>query len=158
MKALTVRQPWAWAIARGGKLIENRSPGAVSWQPRLNLAIHAGSSWSKRGATDDRVKLAWFEQYRGLALSPESEPRLRGGIILAVVDLVDVHPDAFCCRPWGESEYAHASGAQVRDVTHLVLENVRPCVPPVEYRRGMLGLWTVPESVEREVLSRIEAA
>ena len=41
MRALTVRQPWAWAIAEGYKDIENRS-----WYPRLEpgevFAIHAG--------------------------------------------------------------------------------------------------------------------
>ncbi len=39
MRALTIRQPWAWAIAVAGKDVENRS-----WQTshRGLLAIHAG--------------------------------------------------------------------------------------------------------------------
>jgi hypothetical protein len=43
MRAVTVRQPWAWAIAHGFKDIENRS-----WAPRLApgelIAIHAGAA------------------------------------------------------------------------------------------------------------------
>lgn len=42
MKALTIHQPWAWAIVAGHKKIENRT-----WRPPLRLigkriAIHAG--------------------------------------------------------------------------------------------------------------------
>ena len=41
MLALSVRQPWAWAIARGHKVIENRD-----WDTRFRgtLAIHASLS------------------------------------------------------------------------------------------------------------------
>lgn len=41
MKALTIHQPWAWAIAQGHKRIENRS-----WYTshRGSLLIHAGRS------------------------------------------------------------------------------------------------------------------
>lgn len=39
MKTLAVRQPWAWAIARGHKNVENR--GWVT-PHRGPLAIHAG--------------------------------------------------------------------------------------------------------------------
>lgn len=39
MKALTLRQPWAWAVASGHKKVENRV-----WAPRYRgpLLIHAG--------------------------------------------------------------------------------------------------------------------
>jgi len=41
MKALTVRQPWAWAIVFAGKDIENRT-----WKSKYcygsTIAIHAG--------------------------------------------------------------------------------------------------------------------
>lgn len=41
MKALTIRQPWAWLIAAGHKDIENRS---WSTQTRGLIAIHAASA------------------------------------------------------------------------------------------------------------------
>lgn len=40
MKAITVRQPWAECIARGVKLVENRSRPTTHRGP---LAIHAGA-------------------------------------------------------------------------------------------------------------------
>ena len=41
MKALTIHQPWAWAIAAGHKRIENRTWGTAYRGPIL---IHAGRS------------------------------------------------------------------------------------------------------------------
>ncbi|MEU0468957.1 ASCH domain-containing protein [Amycolatopsis sp. NPDC006131] len=40
MKAITVRQPWAWAIAKGYKPIENRT---WSTDHRGLIAIHAAA-------------------------------------------------------------------------------------------------------------------
>lgn len=37
MRALTVQQPWAWAIVHGGKDVENRTQ---AWSYRGPLAIH----------------------------------------------------------------------------------------------------------------------
>lgn len=175
MKALTVRQPWAWAIAAAGeqpgaKNIENRSPGAVHWQPLRNLAIHAGQAWSKRGAGDDRVKAAWVKgATHGLVgdlrpgLYPELDHDPLGpGQFLAVVDVTDVHRAEFtrtgvCCAPWGEGVYADAQGNPITEVTHLVLSNCRTLLEPVPWERGRLGLWTVPEGVERDILERVAA-
>ena len=41
--ALSVRQPWAWAIIHGGKPLENRSQGAIDYMRPLRgrRAIHA---------------------------------------------------------------------------------------------------------------------
>ena len=61
MKAITVRQPWAWAIVHGGKTIENR---ALAWSYRGPLAIHAGLRWSERGGADTRVIQAFVADWR----------------------------------------------------------------------------------------------
>src|SRR5262245_48609820 len=104
--ALTVRQPWAWAIIHGGKLIENRTTRIHYTGP---VAIHAATSWSARGATDERIIGAantWLAA-RGFilvgaddvsGLLPERE--LPRGVIIGTVDLVGCHPDVGCCRPW----------------------------------------------------------
>src|SRR5437016_10859136 len=46
MKALSVRQPWAWLIVNGHKDIENRS-----WQTKFRgkLLIHAGQRFDPKG-------------------------------------------------------------------------------------------------------------
>lgn len=44
LRALTIRQPWAWAIIHGGKDIENRSWNTKHRGP---LVIHAGMGFDK---------------------------------------------------------------------------------------------------------------
>jgi hypothetical protein len=148
VKALTVQQPWAWAIVHGGKNIENRTQ---LWKYRGPLAIHAGQRWSERGSRDPNVCAA------AIRVFPTPEPRhnedvIRNweenvrpavktmGAIIGVVDLADAHPAAGCCAPWGEDSYTEHGGGKRVDVVHLVLENVRP-IDPIPCA-GRLGLWT----------------
>lgn len=74
MKALTIRQPWAWAILHAGKGIENRS-WTTSY--RGPLAIHAAVTYAAK------AKLP-----RGVRPPPRED--LPSGAIVGVVDLVDV--------------------------------------------------------------------
>lgn len=138
MKALTVRQPWAWAIIHGGKLIENRSPGAIGWRHRGPLAIHAGMRPSERGLADPRVRDAWLTARNLETIFAED---LDYGVVLGTVDLVDIHPASRdCCDPWGEHVYRDSKDQLVRDVAHLELANPQPFDVPV-LARGALGLW-----------------
>jgi hypothetical protein len=129
VRAITVRQPWAWAIAHAGKHVENRSR-PVSY--RGPLLIHTGQQWSTRGDHDPRIEAAWESSESRLAVSLESA-------VLAVAELVDVHPDATCCRPWGESVYISSDGRRV-SCWHYVLDDVRPLPEPL-HASGRLGLW-----------------
>lgn len=168
LRAITVKQPWAWAIAHGGKTVENRSRGTSY---RGALAIHAGLSWSQRGAEDARVLNAWTAWLSGRQTATPTPEHLREpweaadvldpdddrerqlidrGAVIAVAELVDSHPDAGCCRPWGESDYREASGRQRTAVHHLVLNDVRPVTEPVACR-GALGLWWLPADVLAEL-------
>jgi hypothetical protein len=72
-KALTVRQPFAWAILLGGKDIENRG---WSTNYRGPLVIHAG------GALHDSPLPPWFKK-------PVPDD-FDMSALLGVVDLVDV--------------------------------------------------------------------
>jgi hypothetical protein len=139
MKALTVQQPYAWAIAFGGKPVENRRQ---RWKYRGPLAIHAGARWASYAADDMRIVLA-------VANDPDPRHLYTFGAILAVVDLVDVHADAACCDPWGEHAAA-TPGDGSHTVVHLVLRDVRPLPEPVP-ASGRLGLWDLPGDVEESV-------
>lgn len=147
MKALTVQQPWAWAIMHGGKTIENRTQ---NWSYRGPLAIHAGNRWSDRGGVSELVANAWMRHasMADLARGPMSNEldsdAFAFGAIIGVVDLVDVHPESGCCKPWGESAYVEHGGRGRRRIVHLVLENPRPLAEPFPCS-GALGLWTPPE-------------
>ena len=77
VKALSIRQPWAWLIIAGHKDIENRSCDTNYRGPPL---IHAGRTWA--GMPIDKIE----RRYR---LKIQREKLLRGGII-GIVELVDV--------------------------------------------------------------------
>jgi ASCH domain len=117
LRALTVKQPWAWAIVHGLKLIENRSwPTAY----RGPLLIHAGVSRSDLGLEGDRMP--------GL---PDYD-ELTYGAIVGVADVVDCVPlekvadQLFATGPWC-----------------WLLANARPFANPYKCR-GFLGLWRPP--------------
>lgn len=145
MKALTVQQPWAWAIFHG-KDIENRTQ---LWSYRGPLAIHAGARWSDRGGNSPLVNQAWNSAIANCTVAEYGQiSRLwtARGEIIGLVDLVDVHPDAGCHEPWGESSYVEHGGRERRRITHLVLENPRKLAEPIRCK-GALGLWTPPADV-----------
>lgn len=60
-KALTVKQPWAWAIVRGGKDVENRSQRT---KHRGRIFIHSsaahGPKDTRPGQADPNVRAAWI--------------------------------------------------------------------------------------------------
>jgi hypothetical protein len=152
VKALTVKLPWAYMISTGAKLVENRSMHVAYRGP---LAVHAGADWSKRGAADERCRLAWWGDrwYRHQVLeATDFSAAFRR--ILAVADLVDVHPDQQCCRPWGESTYLEAGGRTRTVVYHWVLGDIRRLPEPVPCT-GRLGLWTLPNEVAEQVTRQL---
>jgi hypothetical protein len=132
LPALTVRQPWADAIAYAGKTPENRG-----WQTgyRGPLPVHAGQRWDPAGEAAVRRLLG----PAGAGLLARARRRL--GVVVAVVDLVDVHEDrGGCCGPWAAGRW------------HWTLADPRPLVVPAP-ARGRLGLWpwTPPPGLPRRV-------
>jgi len=99
--ALSVRQPWAWAIIHGGKDVENRSRAAVD---RGNMraaigkriAIHAGI-----GMTRDEYRHALPVFGAAGVTCPPPDELARGGIVgsVEVVGIVRKGHDAFE-SPW----------------------------------------------------------
>jgi hypothetical protein len=132
VKTLTVRQPWAWAIARGHKLIENR-PRATSH--RGPLAIHSGKQWDDSGVEALRSVVHTIRAQGGTHPPVlAGDPLAGAGLVLAVVDLVDVctaalRGEACDCGPWAMPRAAHWQFA-----------NARPLAEPFP-ARGALYLW-----------------
>ncbi len=130
LRALTVRHPWAWAIARGGKRIENRT-----WRTRYRgpLAIHAAARIDRE---DLDLAVAWADLDPG---GPRRTPmadavaawcRETAGSVVAYCRLVDcLPPERFCDDRWA-----------MPGCWHWVLDDVEE-VDPVP-ARGRLGLWT----------------
>jgi hypothetical protein len=119
--ALSVRQPWAWAIIHAGKDIENRSPAAIRNIGRCvgPCAIHASKGMTKEEYVDAYEFMAGI----GVECPPPGE-LLRGGII-GRVDIDRVVSASH--SPW----FFGPRG--------LVLQNARACefIPSV----GALGLF-----------------
>lgn len=120
MRALTVKQPWAAAIAHGPKRTENRGRRAPAAHIGTTILIHAGRALDTAAV---------------LPADGSDWPR-HWGAIIAVADLTCCHQDVGCCRPWGQPEAWHWELANVRAVPH-----------PILGVRGQLGLWTVPDAV-----------
>jgi hypothetical protein len=143
MRGLTIHQPWAWAIATGEKPPENRGRRTHYRGP---IAIHAGKTWSRYGATDPRV-LDAAHRILGTALEiiPGDSPHTPRGAVVAVARLADCHPAAGgCCAPWGDD--THGDGPAY----HWVLAQVQKLAVPVSCR-GAQGLWPVPADVAAQI-------
>ncbi len=160
MKAITVRQPWAYAIIHLGKDVENRTRNIVG-SYRGPLIIHAGLAVTPE-ALDRRIARSIGERSRaGDALSrvplmaggPHGPSNTilpwygsRGGA-LGVVDLVDSHRRSSCLDYDGElDELRPCSQWATTDECHLVLANPRPFADPIPFR-GRLGLWEFPDEL-----------
>lgn len=102
MKALTIRQPWADAIAHQTKRVENRT-----WKTNYRgpVLIHAAA------ARDPKA----------VVYGPR--PDIRSAII-ATADIVDCHysEDGQCCGPWGQENVYHWT---LNNVT--TLDEAIPC-------------------------------
>lgn len=109
--ALSVRQPWAWAIVAGFKKIENRSAGSITagGMECRRIAIHAAT-----GLKQDEFQWGHWRLHRHGVRCPQPTELPRGAIIGAV-DVVDIVSES-------DSEWF---GGQCG----LVLENAEACEP-----------------------------
>jgi ASCH domain len=127
MKALSIRQPWAWLILNAGKDIENRD-----WYTgyRGRFLIHASKGMTRDEYENGVYTLADIRPDLKL---PEFEALERGGIVGTAL-LVG------CARksesPWFFGEY----GFMLRDVAPL----------PFRPYRGQLGFFEVPDEGQAE--------
>lgn len=151
-RALTLWQPWATAIAKGLKRVENRQ-----WSPPADaigrtIAIHAGKVWDGEGAE--------FLSALGVQLGRAECPS--SAIVgLATIDRViahasargthkidlftalppdPIHADPMFFGPWG-----------------WVLRDIERVDPPIHHR-GAQGLWRLTAEAEHELILRRKAA
>lgn len=157
MRALTVIQPWAYAIARCGKSIENRNWGTSYRGP---LLIHAGASrtWFTASAVSD-IALICPEFPRDLAVATAMVQKSGGenggaggySAIVAVAELADVvHP----ADAWKKLSAQQRMWYDPRGHA-WVLKNVRALDRHVRCG-GHQGLWTPAEELVGRVMDELE--
>lgn len=123
MKALSIRQPWAWLIVNGYKDIENRT-----WLTNYRgpVLIHAAK-------TPDAMSLVEIIDYYDLVLDPDDIHLQFGGIVgqAEITDCVRRHDSKWFHGPWG-----------------FVMQNARPL--PFQPCRGSLGLFEAQYPLQTE--------
>ncbi len=178
MKALSLRQPWAWAVAHAGKRIENRiwkslAKGFAALPDEVRgqvIAIHASAT--KPTPDDVRGVMMATGRYDGpieeSPLPPEAIV-LRGAIV-AVARVVDVlrctdparvtggtpawptfelcTEDAFRVGAGGSAVISEEIARWWLGPYALVFADVVALERPIKGVSGMLGFWTVPADTE----------
>ena len=95
MKALSIRQPWAWLIVNGHKDIENRQ-----WRThyRGKILVHAAKGMTR----EEHGVASRMASELGVEI-PDYEDLERGGIVgeVEIVDCVDVDPSPWFIGTWG---------------------------------------------------------
>ena len=133
MKAISIRQPWAWLIIEGHKPIENRT-----WPTnfRGDIQIHAAKGCTVQEYTDAVEFVRSFNPTLAAGIPPLHQLD-KGGIIglVRITDCVRKHPSPFFVGPWG-----------------FVMDKPYPL--PFRPMRGMLGIFNVNHQGEPEEVAK----
>lgn len=136
MKALTVREPWGFALIEGGKNVENRTWTTAYRGP---LAIHTAARIDDAYIRDAMTGPYWDP---GLLAEFEQSGRpitLQAGTFLGVVTLTDVHHATDCAHQVdGRTEYC--SGWAMPGQWHWQVTDPGKLGHPLP-AKGRLQLW-----------------
>ncbi len=142
MKALTLWQPWSWAIAHAGKRIENRS-----WKPPASIlgqriAIHAGKKLDLDACAglecEDNIQLPRMYFHEPKNAFVHSAVESTATVLGWTEDLGHSHP-----------QYLWLTGP-----IGWVFDDVFALPNPV-HCRGAQGLWNLPSATERLVVGQL---
>ena len=125
MKALSVKQPWAWLILNAGKSVENRS-----WKTnyRGRVYLHVGQQTDKTGFPLQRQYVKDSN-----IIIPDT---LTTGCIVGEVDIVDCVTQSN--SPWFEGAYGFVLA------NPIMYETPVPC-------KGKLGFFEVDREVKEVI-------
>lgn len=135
LKALSVRQPWAWLIVHAGKNIENRN-----WPTKFRgqFLVHASQTMSKADYDEVADWLACHSELRHITLPPFNKLE-RGGFI-GSVEITDCVTGSR--SPWFFGTYG------------FVLRNAQPM--PFKPFKGQLNFFDIPAELGPMTLSSTE--
>jgi hypothetical protein len=156
VQAISVRQPWAWAIARGHKTLSNQSVSTVYRGP---LLIHASMRVDLRAGDSPLMHTAGWDPVDPLATL---------GAVIAYGELDDVCSTSVRTTARGAAQGGDQSGDQSDGrcscgawaepgAHHWRLSNVHPLPRPV-VALGRLGLWQPPLTLVTDVEAMLGTA
>lgn len=136
MRALTVRQPWAWLIAAGLKDIENRDWKLPAAAIGIEIALHASKAVDRGEVADVFADLRRTKRVPRPPRITLADLEAQAGCILGLVTFSGAteHSDS----PWFVGRY----GWQIA--------SVRQFAKPIP-ARGALGFWTLGAELEAQV-------
>ena len=123
-QALSIRQPWAWAIARAGKDMENRSWSTAYRGP---VCIHAAAGMTAR----EYAEASAFMLSIGIE-TPRKESLERGGIVAVASIAACVSSSR---SPWFFGRYGFA----LQDVRPVPFIPCKGSLGFFDWRAGMPG-------------------
>ena len=157
MKVLSLRQPWAWLVANGHKVIETRT-----WNTKYRgpLLIHASV---KMDENCDNIYKA-IQELLGPDCPLPAQSKLDLGALVGIVNVDQIGQIGWCCH--------------LADTSASDLQKMHLCVPIENYKwpkwgwylsmarvfkkpipcRGMPGLFTPPDDVLEAVAEQIKSA
>ncbi|GAA3924180.1 hypothetical protein GCM10023085_01840 [Actinomadura viridis] len=140
MQAISVQQPWAFAIARGGKSISNQ---ALPTAYRGPLLIHASMRVDLKACDSPLIRSAGWDP---------GDPLATIGAVIATADLDEVCSSSLLdrpscdCGPWAEPGFHHWRLTSVRALP-------RPIVA-----LGRTSLWEPPAGLMNKVQAMLTPA
>lgn len=131
MKALSIRQPWAWLIVNGHKDIENRT-----WPTKFRgrVLIHASKGMTRAEYEDVEEFLMFSEPSMMRAPQLPSMEQLERGGIVGAASIIDCIAPAQRSAPWHMEDQF---GFQIVDARSL----------PFLACKGALGFFDVPKEI-----------
>lgn len=177
MRAITLTQPWAGLVASGIKLVENRQRPIISdGLLGESVAIHASRVIDQtvyERIAEIAPDVLRFEERDGARvpvipcqrdwyrLSRETGAVIAVGVPIHTLadgwteDAIATHKASL----FEQLEHLTGDGRQVRwffgPVGHIFRSDMRALARPVPCR-GMLGCWTLPADVERQVVGQLQ--
>lgn len=174
MRALTLRHPWAFAVAHLGKPVENRD-----WDDRLaelmglpqlvgeTIAIHGGSAPQRPRSGKHWSALAASNPWRQHCADLQGVHQILAGELpdraaqyLARRGVSTLTPEVFILPGIVATAVISGTTRDSRDpwaahgALHIQLRDVVTLPEPVQCP-GAQGFWTVPDAIERAVTQQV---
>ena len=136
--AITVYQPWGWAIFNAGKDIENR-PYATLVRGRVAIHTAQRGTQVRYVQAKDYIKAAYSISHSESLHVPERDSVIKGAIIglVDIVDCVNYHSS-----PWFMGGYGY------------LLANPLALPEPI-YCMGAEGFWPVSEVDQEKIANQL---